>query len=41
MEIARHDATGLERGMSKRGIPCGVVRHVGEAASLASTGSLD
>ena len=39
-EFARHDAEELERDMSAQGIPCGMVRHVGEAATLAGNGAL-
>lgn len=39
-EIARHDGAQLEAGMSAHGIPCGLVRRVGEAAELAGPGAL-
>ncbi len=39
-EMVRHDAADLEAGMSARGIPCGLVRSVDEAAALAGPGAL-
>jgi crotonobetainyl-CoA:carnitine CoA-transferase CaiB-like acyl-CoA transferase len=34
VELAKYDAPLLERELSERGIPCGMVRRVGEAAEL-------
>ena len=39
-EIARRDAAELERELSDCGIPCGMVRRVGEAAALVGEGAL-
>mgnify|MGYP005849917333 CR=1 FL=1 len=39
-EIAKRDAEELEREMSDCGIPCGMVRRVGEAAALVGEGAL-
>jgi crotonobetainyl-CoA:carnitine CoA-transferase CaiB-like acyl-CoA transferase len=39
-EIARRDAAELERELSDCGIPCGMVRRVGEAAELVGEGAL-
>ena len=39
-EIAKRDAAELERELSDCGIPCGMVRRVGEAAALVSDGAL-
>jgi len=39
-ELAKKDAAELEREMSERGIPCGMVRRVSEAAGLAGDGAL-
>jgi crotonobetainyl-CoA:carnitine CoA-transferase CaiB-like acyl-CoA transferase len=39
-EFAKKDAAVLEREMSERGIPCGMVRRVSEAAEILGEGSL-
>ena len=39
-EIAKRDAAGLEQELSDCGIPCGMVRRVGEAAALVGEGAL-
>jgi CoA:oxalate CoA-transferase len=39
-ELAKKDAAELERQMSERGIPCGMVRRVSEAAGIAGEGAL-
>jgi crotonobetainyl-CoA:carnitine CoA-transferase CaiB-like acyl-CoA transferase len=39
-EMRNRDAAQLELEMSERGIPCGMVRRVGEAAELVGTGGL-
>jgi len=40
-ELAKKDAVRLESEMSERGIPCGMVRRVGEAAELMGDGGLE
>jgi CoA:oxalate CoA-transferase len=40
-ELAKKDAGLLELEMSQRGIPCGMVRRVGEAAELAGSAGLE
>ncbi len=40
IEFMKKDAARLEAEMSDRGIPCGMVRRVGEAAELAGEGAL-
>ena len=39
-EFEKRDAADWEREMSERGIPCGMVRRVGDAAALAGEGAL-
>jgi crotonobetainyl-CoA:carnitine CoA-transferase CaiB-like acyl-CoA transferase len=39
-ELAKRDAAELEREMSERGIPCGMVRRVSEAAGIVGDGAL-
>ncbi len=40
-ELAKTDAAQLELEMSERGIPCGMVRRVGEAAELVGAAGLE
>jgi len=40
-ELAKKDAADLELEMSERGIPCGMVRRVGEAADLMGAAGLE
>lgn len=41
VELGKQDAARLEKEMSERGIPCGMVRRVGEAAELMGEGGLE
>ncbi len=41
VELGKQDAARLETEMSERGIPCGMVRRVGEAAELMGEGGLE